>query len=102
MSVDELTVPTSAARGAAPPVGKHADRFVIFGITGDLAKVFAKQAGPTGEVWLTDINESMLRVGRDRLLNRGLLTPPCCVMQKNCRSRTTTSTASAWRSACAT
>jgi glucose-6-phosphate 1-dehydrogenase len=39
MSVDELTVPTSAAPGAAPPVGKHADRFVIFGITGDLAKV---------------------------------------------------------------
>jgi glucose-6-phosphate 1-dehydrogenase len=37
--VDELTVPTSAAPGGAPPVGKHADRFVIFGITGDLAKV---------------------------------------------------------------
>ncbi|MES2935980.1 MAG: bifunctional demethylmenaquinone methyltransferase/2-methoxy-6-polyprenyl-1,4-benzoquinol methylase UbiE [Pseudomonadota bacterium] len=47
----------------------------IAGGTGDLAKVFAKQAGPTGEVWLTDINESMLRVGRDRLLNKGLLTP---------------------------
>jgi len=47
----------------------------IAGGTGDLAKVFAKQAGPTGEVWLTDINESMLRVGRDRLLNRGLVTP---------------------------
>ena len=47
----------------------------IAGGTGDLAKVFAKQAGPTGEVWLTDINESMLRVGRDRLLERGLLTP---------------------------
>src|SRR5450830_938285 len=47
----------------------------IAGGTGDLAKAFAKQAGPTGEVWLTDINESMLRVGRDRLLNRGLMTP---------------------------
>src|ERR1700712_1332379 len=47
----------------------------IAGGTGDLAKVFAKQAGATGEVWLTDINESMLRVGRDRLLNRGLSTP---------------------------
>src|ERR1051325_8301561 len=47
----------------------------IAGGTGDLAKVFAKQAGPTGEVWLTDINESMLRVGRDRLLNKGLSTP---------------------------
>ena len=29
----------------------------------------------SGEVWLTDINESMLRVGRDRLLNQGLNTP---------------------------
>jgi demethylmenaquinone methyltransferase/2-methoxy-6-polyprenyl-1,4-benzoquinol methylase len=47
----------------------------IAGGTGDLAKAFAKQAGTTGEVWLTDINESMLRVGRDRLLNNGLSTP---------------------------
>jgi demethylmenaquinone methyltransferase/2-methoxy-6-polyprenyl-1,4-benzoquinol methylase len=30
----------------------------IAGGTGDLAKAFAKQAGPSGEVWLTDINES--------------------------------------------
>lgn len=43
----------------------------IAGGTGDLASAFAKKAGPTGEVWLTDINESMLRVGRDRLLNKG-------------------------------
>ncbi|TFW18377.1 bifunctional demethylmenaquinone methyltransferase/2-methoxy-6-polyprenyl-1,4-benzoquinol methylase UbiE [Massilia arenosa] len=43
--------------------------------TGDLTKTFAKQAGPTGEVWHTDINESMLRVGRDRLLNKGIVTP---------------------------
>jgi demethylmenaquinone methyltransferase/2-methoxy-6-polyprenyl-1,4-benzoquinol methylase len=47
----------------------------IAGGTGDLAKAFAKQAGSTGEVWLTDINESMLRVGRDRLLNNGWSTP---------------------------
>ena len=47
----------------------------IAGGTGDLAKAFAKQAGLTGEVWLTDINESMLRVGRDRLLNKGLAIP---------------------------
>ncbi len=43
--------------------------------TGDLTKEFARQAGKTGEVWHTDINESMLRVGRDRLLNKGLMTP---------------------------
>jgi len=47
----------------------------IAGGTGDLSKEFVKQAGPTGEVWLTDINESMLRVGRDRLLNQGIITP---------------------------
>ncbi len=47
----------------------------IAGGTGDLAKAFAKQAGPSGEVWLTDINESMLRVGRDRFLNQGLISP---------------------------
>src|SRR5690606_73394 len=47
----------------------------IAGGTGDLAKAFARQAGPSGEVWLTDINESMLRVGRDRLLNKGLTLP---------------------------
>ncbi|MFI4939794.1 MAG: bifunctional demethylmenaquinone methyltransferase/2-methoxy-6-polyprenyl-1,4-benzoquinol methylase UbiE [Burkholderiales bacterium] len=47
----------------------------IAGGTGDLAKAFVKKAGPEGEVWLTDINESMLRVGRDRLLNNGQSTP---------------------------
>ena len=47
----------------------------IAGGTGDLAKAFAKKAGPSGEVWLTDINESMLRVGRDRLLNLGYSNP---------------------------
>ncbi len=47
----------------------------IAGGTGDLARAFAKRAGPSGQVWLTDINDSMLRVGRDRLLDRGLVTP---------------------------
>jgi demethylmenaquinone methyltransferase/2-methoxy-6-polyprenyl-1,4-benzoquinol methylase len=47
----------------------------IAGGTGDLARAFAKRAGPTGEVWLTDINDSMLRVGRDRLTDAGLLVP---------------------------
>jgi demethylmenaquinone methyltransferase/2-methoxy-6-polyprenyl-1,4-benzoquinol methylase len=43
--------------------------------TGDLARAFAKRAGTTGEVWHTDINESMLRVGRDRMINEGMLLP---------------------------
>ncbi len=47
----------------------------IAGGTGDLARAFARQAGARGEVWLTDINDSMLRVGRDRLLDDGLLLP---------------------------
>jgi demethylmenaquinone methyltransferase/2-methoxy-6-polyprenyl-1,4-benzoquinol methylase len=47
----------------------------IAGGTGDLARAFARQAGPQGEVWLTDINESMLRVGRDRLIDRGSVVP---------------------------
>jgi len=47
----------------------------IAGGTGDLARVFARQAQPGGEVWLTDINPSMLAVGRDRLLNAGRIVP---------------------------
>lgn len=43
----------------------------IAGGTGDLARKFMDLTGPRGEVWLTDINESMLRVGRDRLINEG-------------------------------
>jgi demethylmenaquinone methyltransferase/2-methoxy-6-polyprenyl-1,4-benzoquinol methylase len=47
----------------------------IAGGTGDLARAFARQVGPQGEVVLTDINEAMLRVGRDRLLDEGLALP---------------------------
>lgn len=47
----------------------------IAGGTGDLVKAFAKRAGSSGEVWHTDINSSMLRVGRDRMLDLGILTP---------------------------
>ena len=44
----------------------------IAGGTGDLARAFARNAGKTGRVVLTDINETMLRTGRDRLLDSGL------------------------------
>jgi demethylmenaquinone methyltransferase / 2-methoxy-6-polyprenyl-1,4-benzoquinol methylase len=47
----------------------------IAGGTGDLAKSFAKRAGPSGEVWLTDINGSMLAEGRNRMLDAGLTLP---------------------------
>jgi demethylmenaquinone methyltransferase / 2-methoxy-6-polyprenyl-1,4-benzoquinol methylase len=47
----------------------------IAGGTGDLARAFARRAGPQGRVVLTDINRSMLAVGRDRLLDEGVLVP---------------------------
>ena len=47
----------------------------IAGGTGDMAKAFARQAGPEGVVVHTDINETMLRTGRDRLLDEGLALP---------------------------
>lgn len=59
-------------RAAVRPGMKVLD---IAGGTGDLSKSFARKAGPTGQVWLTDINSSMLGVGRDRLLDLGINTP---------------------------
>ena len=47
----------------------------IAGGTGDLARAFAKAVGDSGRVVLTDINEAMLRVGRDRLLDEGVVMP---------------------------
>lgn len=47
----------------------------IAGGTGDLARAFARKAGPEGTVVHTDINETMLRTGRDRLLDEGLSLP---------------------------
>ena len=47
----------------------------IAGGTGDLARAFARQVGERGLVVLTDINEAMLRRGRDRLLDEGRLVP---------------------------
>jgi demethylmenaquinone methyltransferase / 2-methoxy-6-polyprenyl-1,4-benzoquinol methylase len=47
----------------------------IAGGTGDMAQAFAKQAGPQGTVVHTDINLAMLRQGRDRLLDEGLMLP---------------------------
>ena len=47
----------------------------IAGGTGDLARAFAKKVGRSGRVVHTDINEAMLRTGRDRLLDEGLVLP---------------------------
>jgi demethylmenaquinone methyltransferase / 2-methoxy-6-polyprenyl-1,4-benzoquinol methylase len=43
--------------------------------TGDLARLFARRVGASGQVVLTDINASMLWRGRDRLVDTGWLTP---------------------------
>ena len=45
----------------------------LAGGTGDLAARFARIVGPEGSVTLADINESMLRVGRERLADEGLV-----------------------------
>jgi demethylmenaquinone methyltransferase/2-methoxy-6-polyprenyl-1,4-benzoquinol methylase len=51
----------------------------IAGGTGDLALAFAREVGVGrpggGQVWLTDINASMLDIGRDRLIDKGVLLP---------------------------
>ncbi len=44
----------------------------IAGGTGDLTIRFSRIVGPTGKVVLADINDSMLKVGRDRLMDRGV------------------------------
>ena len=43
----------------------------IAGGTGDLAAKFSRIVGPEGRVVLADINDSMLQVGRDKLLDTG-------------------------------
>ena len=47
----------------------------VAGGTADLTRLFLNEVGERGEVVLTDINFSMLREGRDRMLNIGQ-TPP--------------------------
>ena len=47
----------------------------VAGGSADLTRLFLKEVGETGQVVLTDINNAMLRVGRDRLLDEGIVTP---------------------------
>lgn len=46
----------------------------IAGGTGDLTAKFSKRVGPDGEVYLADINSSMLNVGRDKLTDGGIVS----------------------------
>ncbi|MGD9833976.1 MAG: bifunctional demethylmenaquinone methyltransferase/2-methoxy-6-polyprenyl-1,4-benzoquinol methylase UbiE [Piscinibacter sp.] len=55
---------------------REGDRVLdLAGGTGDLARAFARKVGERGMVVHTDINEAMLRRGRDRLLDEGLVLP---------------------------
>ena len=55
---------------------KRGDRVLdIAGGTGDLSRLFANKIGETGQLVLTDINASMLGIGRDRLVDEGIATP---------------------------
>jgi len=53
---------------------KQGDKILdLAGGTGDLAAKFAKLVGQEGQVILGDINAAMLNVGRERLLDKGIL-----------------------------
>ncbi len=58
------------ATAAAAPGDRVLD---LAGGTGDIAALLRDRVGESGEVVLGDINASMLRVGRDRMVDRGLV-----------------------------
>lgn len=47
----------------------------VAGGTGDMTRLLSSRVGDAGQVWLTDINGPMLRTGRDRLTDEGLVVP---------------------------
>ena len=51
----------------------------VAGGTGDLAVGMARQVGRSGLVLLTDINAAMLALGRDRLIDEGIVSQAACV-----------------------
>ncbi len=63
----KLTVEMSAVR-------KGHSILDLAGGTGDLTAQFTTRVGSKGQVILCDINRSMLKIGRDRLLDKGLAT----------------------------
>ena len=62
---------------AAPRPGERV--LDVAGGTADLSSAFFRRVGAFdktgGQVWLTDINNAMLTVGRDRMLDEGAITP---------------------------
>ena len=45
----------------------------LAGGTGDLTMKFSQLVGPEGQVILADINDSMIKVGRDKLIDKGVV-----------------------------
>jgi demethylmenaquinone methyltransferase / 2-methoxy-6-polyprenyl-1,4-benzoquinol methylase len=45
----------------------------LAGGTGDLTLKFSEIVGPAGQVILADINDSMIKVGRDKLIDKGVV-----------------------------
>lgn len=45
----------------------------LAGGTGDFSLRFAREVGESGQVVLADINDAMLKVGRDRIIDKGLI-----------------------------
>jgi demethylmenaquinone methyltransferase/2-methoxy-6-polyprenyl-1,4-benzoquinol methylase len=52
----------------------------VAGGTGDLAAGMLRQVGKSGRVVLSDVNRAMLDMGRDRLLDRGLVGNLECIV----------------------
>ncbi len=52
----------------------------VAGGTGDLAAGLLRQVGKTGSVVLSDVNPAMLDIGRDRLLDKGMVGNIECIV----------------------
>lgn len=76
----------------------------LAGGTGDLTAKFSRLVGETGRVVLADINDSMLKMGREKLRNIGVVGNVEYVRRtpKRCLSRIIPLTASLSPSACVT
>lgn len=76
----------------------------LAGGTGDLTAKFSRTVGETGRVMLADINDSMLKMGREKLRNIGIVgnVEYIGLTRKRCRLPTTLLTASRFRLVCVT
>ncbi|NKC00709.1 MAG: ubiquinone/menaquinone biosynthesis methyltransferase [Pseudomonadales bacterium] len=50
----------------------------LAGGTGDMSALFARAVGPSGHVFLTDLNSEMMTVGKERLYNGGIANVSLC------------------------